>query len=235
MSGIIAKVRTIFNEHSVIQTVKQLDTFIPPNNGWNYVMVENDLNDKSGERSFAFEDTTGKWMLFIPDADFIKVFRGVARLAANLELTNSFKASGGREKSHVFCIYCRNFKNIKFVRKIAKIIMDSGFIDNYGVKYKDGTRAIFFKPDDATRGNFYSESGNSMTLYKFTNKAELFFKEFDQDYNPHWSLVEDDNNLEVLDNYEIYFDYKYSESKGLDTYEGDKPILKLYKDRSIKT
>ena len=172
------------------------------------------MGDKEGQRGWGFEYTSGKWMLFIPNTDFIEVFRKVAKLTINLELTNSFKANGGTEKEHVFCIYCKNYKEIKFVRKIAMKLWKEGFIDKYGVKYKDGTRAIFFKPDEATDRWLYSDTGDSGTLYKFTNDGKLFFKEYDHDYKPHWTLVEDDNNVEILDNYETYIGYK-DEKRGM--------------------
>jgi hypothetical protein len=82
-----------------------------------------------------------------------------------------------------------------------------GFVNKYGVKHKDGTQSIYFKPDEATRSFLYSDTGNAMTLYQFTSKSELFFKEFDNEYKPHWSLVENDENVAIFENYEFYLNY----------------------------
>ena len=187
----------IFDSSSVINNKTDIDNFIPPNPGWNYVRIKNNPEDPDKHTGFC-----GKWLLFIPNREFISVFRKIAKLAKELKLTHCFKASGspGRGGEHVFCIYCSDYRQIYFVRKIAETLLSGKFLEKYSYTYKDGTKAIYFKTDNATHYKSNAR-GLSLTLFKFTNQKELFVKEF-HDGKPTWKLVTNDNNQRIADNFE---------------------------------
>ena len=192
--------KTVFNPDSVIQYNTNIDRFAPPYAGWNYVRILNHPEDPNEYNM----GRCGKWLLFVPNKDFIDVFRKIAKLAKELKLTHCFKASGSPSEKgeHVFCIYCSDCSNISFVRKIANVLLINGFLDRYGYQYRDGTKALYFKTDSATE--YKSESrGQSLTLFRFTDKKELFVKEF-YDGKPSWKLITNDADSSVIENFEIY-------------------------------
>lgn len=190
-----------FTELSVVQRTDEIDRIIPPHLGWNYV----DLAHHPLDSPYS-DEYTGKWLLFVPNSDFIKVFRRLAQLTAEMKLTRRFKASGSENdgKEHVFCIYC-NSANIPFVRTIADTLNNERYIDKYGYKYRDGSKAIFFKTDEAT--HYKSSSlGESLTLFKYTTGKELFVKEFNTN-GPKWKFLDKSNNdPAVLDNFRSYLE-----------------------------
>lgn len=198
-----------FDSDSVIQEDTDIGTFIPPNPGWNYVTILNHPIDKDPYHNItegAHIIKYGKWLLFVPNKDFLKVFRKVAKLTKKFKLTLCFKASGSRDEKgeHVFCIYCGDYTNISFVRKIANVLVDEGFLEMHGYQYRDGTKALFFKTDEATHHQSKS-AGQSLTLYKINNKKELFVKEFNNG-KPSWKLVIKDDDPTIVKNFEFYLD-----------------------------
>ncbi|MFA5888086.1 MAG: hypothetical protein WC852_05245 [Candidatus Nanoarchaeia archaeon] len=190
--------RIMFGSDSVVQSDTNIDQFVPPNRGWNFVRILNHPED-SGDY---IRDKCGKWLLFVPNKDFIDLFRKLAKLTKELKLTHCFKASGSPSErgEHVFCIYCSDCSNISFVRKIANVLLSNGLLDEYGYRYWDGIKALFFKTDSAT--DYKSQSmGESLTLFKFTNKNELFVKKFDN-MKPRWELIVNDNDSSIIENFE---------------------------------
>ncbi len=181
---------------SVIDEETDLDSFVPPHIGWNYVRLLRHPEDNK-EYSHYY---CGKWLLFVPDSDFISVFRTLAKLTKDFNLTHCFKASGSSERgSHVFCIYCLDCTDIVFIRKIAVLLKALGFLDKYGYRYKGGMSAIFFKTDEAT--HYKSKSlGSSITLYRYTSKDELSIKEF-VNMKPRWKNVENQNVVKEVDKF----------------------------------
>ena len=190
-----------FSEHSVVQRIDEIENFIPPNPGWNYVDVLDHPCDSHYSHQY-----TGKWLLFTPNSDFIAVFRRLAKLTAEMKLTGTFKASGANEnnRDHVFCIYC-NSVDIPFVRTIAETLNQEGLIENYGYKYRDGSKAIYFKTDEAT--HYESQSrGKSLTLFRYNTRKELSVKEFNKN-GPEWKLLDkNDNDSSVLENFRWYLE-----------------------------
>lgn len=188
---------TVFGEDSVIQKNTDIDNFIPPNPGWNYIRILNHPFSKVDYHSNYY----GKWLLFVPNMEFISVFRQIAKLAVQMKLTASLKASGTPERNeHVFCIYCENYKDISFVRKIADVLLSEGLLMRYGYQYGDGTKALFFKTDAAT--HYKSRAiGQSLTLFKFTDRKELYVKEFHSG-NPSWKLVMNDTDSNITYSFE---------------------------------
>ena len=188
-----------FTELSVVQRTDEIDRIIPPHLGWNYV----DLAHHPLDSPYS-DEYTGKWLLFVPNSDFIKVFRRLAQLTAEMKLTRTFKASGSENdgKKHVFCIYC-NSANIPFVRTIAETLNNERYIDKYGYKYRDGSKAIYFKTDEAT--HYESRSlGKSLTLFRYNTRKELSVKEFNQN-GPEWKLLsKHENDSTVLENFRSY-------------------------------
>ena len=188
-----------FTGLSVVQSIDEIDNFIPQNPEWNYVQVVDHPLDSS-----YYPEFTGKWLLFVPDSDFIAVFRRLAKLTAEMKLTGSFKAAGrsNEEGSHVFCVYC-NSADIPFVRTIAETLDNEGYIEKYGFEYRDGSKAIFFKTDEAT--HYENRSlGKSLTLFRYNRRKELSVKEFNQNV-PHWKLLDKrENDPSVLDNFRYY-------------------------------
>jgi len=196
-----------FDEDSVIQKNTDLDSFVPPYPGWNYVRVLNNPEDKDPYLYIKECPNTinvGKWLLFTPNKDFVKVFRKAAKLAKDFKLTHCFKASGRPSENgeHVFCIYCGDYKNISFVRQIGNTLIDEGLLMEYGYKYRDGTKALFFKTDATT--HYKSEArGESLTLFKIDNNRHLYIKEFNIG-RPSWKLVEKDNDSSIVENFESH-------------------------------
>ena len=193
------KIKPRWEEHPVIQSDTDIDNFIPPDPIWNYVAFSNHPSIK--KKDF---NNNGKWLLFVPDKVFVETFRELAKLAAGMCLTDSFKASGNGDgrKEHVFCIYCPNYLDISFVRKIADVLLQHGFIERFGYQYRDGTKAIFFKTDETT--DYKSRAlGEHLTLFRYTNKGELHVKEFDENGNYSWKLVTS-NDPNVVNNFSGY-------------------------------
>ena len=190
------KVKPRWTESSVIQAGTDFENFIPPDPGWNYVSLSN-----HPEITRVNLHSVGKWLLFVPDDVFVDTFRELAKLAAEMRLTDEFKASGDTDerKTHVFCIYCPDYWNVSFVRKIAEVLLKHGFIERFGYRYKDGTKAIFFKTDDTTRYKSHA-LGEHLTLFKYTDKGELHVKEFDEGGGYFWKLVTT-NNPDVVKNF----------------------------------
>lgn len=196
-----------FDEDSVIQKNTNIDKFVPPYPGWNYVRILNHPEDN--DPYFYIQDgvgkmNSGKWLLFTPNKDFVNVFRKIAKLAKEFKLTHCFKASGEPSENgeHVFCIYSGNYRNLSFVRKIGNELIDGGFLMEYGYQYRDGTKALYFKTDDAT--HYKSQArGESLTLFKIDNSRNLYVKEFNNG-KPSWKLVENDNDLSIVDNFEFH-------------------------------
>ncbi len=193
------KIKPIWESDSVIQEDTNIDSFIPPHPEWNYVSLSNHPECKNTS-----DEKNGKWLIFVSDEVFIETFREVARMAKEMKLTDSFKARGSdiEGNEHVFCIYCPDYTNISFVKKIGKVLLEHKFIDRFGYKYKDGTKALFFKTDEATR--FMSKSlGKSLTLFKYTDRDEFFVKEFDKYGKAMWELANSDNP-QIVENFEAY-------------------------------
>jgi|SRR3989344_6169666 len=192
--------KVIFEEDSVVQHDTDIDAFVPPHPGWNYVSITNHPKDK-----YIYErDVCGKWLIFVPTEEFVWAFRELAKLAKSLRLTHSFKASGrpAENGEHVFCVYCGNSSKTSFVRQIADTLTDEGFLDKYGFQYRNGTKALFYKTDTAT--HYKSQArGMSLTLYRFTDKKELFVKEFN-DGTPNWRLVTSDENPSIMDSFNMH-------------------------------
>jgi hypothetical protein len=198
----MGKIHVKFNGRSVVQDVDEIDSFIPPNPGWNYVEVQDHPLDTPYSHEY-----TGKWLLFVPDSDFITVFRRLAKLTAGLELTRSFKAAGLSEKdgNHVFCVYC-NSADIPFVRKIAETLDNEGYLEKYGYKYRDGSKAVYFKTEEATHYESRSR-GMSLTLFRYNTRKELSVKEFNKN-GPEWKpLDKHENDSTIIDNFRSYLDY----------------------------
>ena len=195
----MGKIHVKFTELSVVQSIDEIDRFIPPNPGWNYVQVAGHPLDSPYSPEY-----TGKWLLFVPNSDFIAVFRRLAELTAEMKFTGTFKASGHSENEgdHVFCIYC-NSADIPFVRTIAETLNNEGYIEKYGYKYRDGSKAIYFKTDEAT--HYESRSlGKSLTLFRYNTRKELSVKEFNQN-GPEWKLLsKHENDSTVLENFRSY-------------------------------
>lgn len=193
-------VKVVFHPDSVIQTDTEVESFVPPYLGWNDVKILNHLEDPDE----SYTGLCGKWMLFVLHQDFINVFREIAGLTKEMKLTHHFKAFGvpNERKKHVFCIYCSDYSNISFVRKIANVLLSEGLLAKYGYPYKDGTKALFFKTNSATEHKSRS-IGQFLTLFKFTDKKELFVKEF-QNKKPKWKLVTNDKDSSIISNFEMY-------------------------------
>lgn len=197
----MVKTSVIFTGRSVVKRIDEIDNVLPSNPGWNYV----DLFEHPLDLPYSSK-YTGKWLLFIPNKDFIKVFRHLAKLSSEMKLTRTFKAAGGDEdgKEHVFCIYC-NSTNIPFIRTIAETLNCEGYIEKYGYKYRDGSKAIFFKTDEATHYKSHS-AGESLTLFRYNTKGELFVKEFNSN-RPEWKLLEkSDTDPSVISNFHLYLE-----------------------------
>ena len=198
------KGKKIFDSDSVIDEKTNIDQFIPPYPGWNYVRL---LQHPEDRFNYQYNiDTCGKWLVFVPAQEFVEVFRKLCKLAKEFKLTHCFKASGepGKGDMHVFCIYCSDYHNFSFVRKIGNTLLTEGILDKYGYKYRDGTRALFFKTDNTThyKSNAF---GESLTLFRFTNKRELYIKEF-FDNKPGWKIVIDDNQRDLTENFEMHLE-----------------------------
>ena len=196
--------KKLFDSDSVIDENTNIDYFIPPNQGWNYIRLLDHPEDYFENKR---NDTCGKWLIFVPDNDFINVFRKLAKLTKELQLTSCFKASGKKDDRglHVFCVYCMNYRNIKFIRKIAEVLLKEGFLIKYGYKYKnDNTYALFFKTDETTHYKSKA-SGEHLTLFRYTNINQLFVKEFIND-KPNWKLVEYDEEKGLTENFEMHLD-----------------------------
>ena len=191
--------RKIFNETSVIDEKTDIPSFIPPNRGWNYVSLREHPNDTH------IRGNCGKWLLFVPPEDFIDTFRLLSTLAKEFELTHCFKASGAPERgTHVFCIYCGNYKDIAFVKKTARLLLEIGLLKKFGYKYSGGSSAIFFKTDETT--HYSSDArGQSLTLFKFHEEGQLFVKKFIRE-SPKWELVNSFDS-KITENFEDYLDY----------------------------
>jgi len=193
------KIKPRWDGSSIIQANTDIDLVVPSDPVWNYVSFSNHPEIK--EKNY---NNYGKWLLFVPDEIFVETFRELAKLAASMQLTGSFKASGGNDdgKAHVFCIYCPDYWNIPFVRKIADTLLKHGFIERFGYKYRDGTKAIYFKTDETT---YYKSRalGEHLTLFRYTDKGELFVKEFDENENPSWKLVTTDDS-DVVKNFNAH-------------------------------
>lgn len=191
--------KSIFDEHSVINENTDLESFIPPNPGWNYVSLKKHPED------FYVNSYCGKWLLFVPTNEFVETFRELAKLAKEFKLTHAFKASGRPENgTHVFCIYCGNYKEIEFVGKIAKTLLEEGFVDRFGYKYRSGSKAIFFKTDETT--HYKSDSkGESLSLFKFHDDYSFFVKKF---FNgkPSWEQITSLDS-EIVDSFEEHLSF----------------------------
>jgi len=190
--------KIIFGEDSVINGKTDLERFIPPNPGWNYVRISNHPED------CFVQGLCGKWLLFTPKNHYVETFRKLSKLMIENKLTHCFKASGSEENGfHVFCIYCGNYQNIKFVKKIAKVLLDEGLINNFGYLYKNGVKAIYFKTDNATHYKSRSK-GQSLTLFKFEDTGSFFVKRFEGS-KPLWESV---NSLDpnITENFEDHLD-----------------------------
>ena len=154
-------------------------------------------------------------LLFVKDEDFYDVFRDLAKLTKDYELTHCFKASGSanQEGLHVFCIYCSDCSDISFVRKMGWKLNERNYIKKYGYKYQGGDSAIYFKTDEAT--HYKSESrGSSITLFRYMDDSSLYVKEF-HDKKPSWKLVTD-NDPNVIDNFQDYLGILEMEDSGID-------------------
>lgn len=175
----------LFDSDSVVKESTNIDVFIPPNPGWNFVRLLHHPEDNS-EYHPAY---CGKWLLFVPDEDFVSVFRTLAKLTRDYNLTQCFKASGRPDNKnlHVFCIYCLDCKDFPFVKKIANKLNNLGFIKKYGYTYRGGQSAIFFKTDGATHYKSRSR-GSSLTLFRYMEDDKLYVKRFNQGI-PSWVLV----------------------------------------------
>ena len=193
-----------FTRRSVVQSIDEINNFIPPYPGWNYVEVDNHPLDSP--YSFNY---TGKWLLFVPNSDFVEIFRRLAKLTSAMKLTRTFKASGLNEdnKDHVFCVYC-NSNDITFVRTIAETLDKEGYIEKYGYKYRNGSKAIFFKTDETTHYKS-SAMGMSLTLFRFNTKKEFFVKVFNEKL-PEWKLVDkNEKDVKIIDNFRSYLNSLY--------------------------
>ena len=190
-----------FTERSVVQGIDEIENVIPPYPGWNFVEVMGHPLDSPYSHQY-----TGKWLLFTPNSDFITVFRRLAKLTSELKLTGTYKASGRNEdnRDHVFCIYC-NSTDIPFVRTIAETLNQEGYIEKYGYKYRDGSKAIYFKTDEAT--HYESPSlGKSLTLFRYNTRMELSVKEFNEN-GPEWKLLgESEKDPSVIVNFRWYLE-----------------------------
>jgi len=196
----VSKPKVKWADDSVVQADTDLDTFIPPHQGWNYVTIENYLDWGDSYES-------GKWLLFVPDKQFVDAFRHLARLAGELKLGHSFKAMGRTEKDHPFCLYCPSYRDVPFIRKVAECLLKEGFIDSFGYLDRDGIRNIYFKPDEAT--SYKSRGvGESLTIFRFNNRNELYIKQFDEDFKPSWKFVDSKLGDDAFSSYEIYLDLK---------------------------
>ena len=72
----------------------------------------------------------------------------------------------------------------------------------YGYRYRDDTKALFFKTDATT--HYKSEArGESLTLFKIDNNRHLYVKEFNNG-RPSWKLVENDNDPNIVENFESH-------------------------------
>jgi hypothetical protein len=196
------KIKPIWELHSVIQENTDIDSFIPPNPGWNHISLSNHPQCKDTSSGY-----NGKWLIFVPNDAFIDVFREIAKMATKMELTGSLKASGSAEngREHVFCIYCPDYRKIAFVRKIAQTLKAYGFIERFGYRYSDKSKAIFFKTDNATHYKSRA-AGEALTLFRFTENKELSVKEFDERRNPSWRLLVG-NDSKVVKNFETHLHY----------------------------
>lgn len=192
-------VRTRFDYDSVIDESTDLGTFIPPNPGWNYVRLLSHPEDNREYSSFY----CGKWLLFVKNEEFLDVFRKLAGLTKEYELTHCFKTLGNPDQKglHVFCIYCSDCSDIAFVRKIGKKLNDLGYIKKYGYNYWGGNSAIYFKTDEATHYKSQSK-GSSITLFRYMDDDSLYVKEF-HDEKPAWVMVKS-NNPHIIDNFQTY-------------------------------
>jgi hypothetical protein len=186
----------IFDSDSVIQEDTDIDSFRPPYPGWNYVRLLYHPDDNL-EYNEAY---CGKWLLFVPDEEFLQVFRSLCKLVKDFNLTHCFKASGTPDEKglHVFCVYCSDCRDFKFVKKIAKQFNDLGFLKKYGYTYRDGHSAIYFKTDGATHYKSMSR-GSSITLFRYMDDNKLYIKKFEYS-KPSWILV-DDSNPELVDEF----------------------------------
>jgi len=199
--------KIIFDEDSVIQNSTNIEKFIPPYPGWNYVKVLNHPEDPDPFHNIkegVYKNNVGKWLLFIPNQDFFEVFRQIAKLAKQFKLTHCFKASGEptEKGEHVFCIYCGDYTKIAFVRKIGNVLINEGLLDKYGWTYRNGGKALFFKTDSATEYMSISR-GKSLTLFKINNDKELYVKEF-TDGKPSWKLITNDDDSNIVNSFEMH-------------------------------
>ena len=194
--------KNIFDSYSEVQDNTNIDFFIPPNPGWNYVRLISHPEDNNKK----YEYNCGKWLLFVPESEFNNVFRTLAKLVKEYKLTSCFKASGEPDQKglHVFCIYCTDCSNISFVRKIAELLNSLGYVKLYGYKYQNGISAIFFKTDSATEYMSHSR-GKSLTLFKYEENKQLYVKEFNG-FKPSWKLVIGDTDKKIIENFQDYLD-----------------------------
>ena len=189
------KIKPRWDEDSIVQANTDIDRVMPSDPVWNYVSLSNHPECKEVE-----DNDGGKWLLFVPDEIFVQTFRELAKMAANFELTYSFKASGEEGSKHVFCIYCQDYRNIRFIRKVAETLLNRGFVERFGYQYRDGTKAIFFKSNETT--HYKSNAlGEHLTLFRYNDKKELHVKEFNDDDQFSWRLVVDEDPT-VVDNFE---------------------------------
>lgn len=135
-------------------------------------------NTKTLEGRFKNE-FVGKWIFFVPEEDVESVEDRIEELFQECKLGFSYKIEPpqGKHSGYItlVCLYLRNYKEMAHVIAVAEVLLSEGFIEKYGVRHKDESRAIYFKPNIATDIASVGK-GKNLTLYKYTTNHELFVK-----------------------------------------------------------